>query len=104
MNVIPAALVPESLAPAPNGRARDTLAIGIRPEAAQLAADGLPGSVAAVEYLGADTLLDARVGDQSFIVRVSGRANAALGDKVGIRWAPSAAHWFDQSSQCRIDQ
>ena len=86
MNVIPAALVPEHLAPTPHGRARDTLAIGIRPETAELATDGLPASVAAVEYLGADTLLDTRIGDQPFIVRVSGRANASIGDKVGIRW------------------
>src|SRR5207302_7497134 len=36
MNVLPASLIPENLAPTPNGRARETLAIGIRPEAAQL--------------------------------------------------------------------
>ncbi len=104
MNVIPATLVPEALAPTPKERARDTLAIGIRPEAAHIVADGVSATVAAVEYLGADTLLDARVGDQPFIVRISGRANAALGDTVGIRWEPSAVHWFDQSSQRRIDQ
>ncbi|MGB9368444.1 MAG: ABC transporter ATP-binding protein [Xanthobacteraceae bacterium] len=104
MNVIPATLVPESIAPAPNGRARGTLAIGIRPEAAQLTTDGLPASVAAVEYLGADTLLDARIRDQPFIVRVSGRTNTSTGEKIGIRWEPSAVHWFDQSSQRRIDQ
>src|ERR1051325_40940 len=103
MNVIPAALVSETLAPAPNGRARDTLAVGVRPEAAHLAADGVPATVAAVEYLGADTLLDARIADQSFVVRVSGRANASAGDKVAIRFNPSAVHWFDRSSQRRID-
>ena len=104
MNVIPAALVPETFATTPNNRTRDTLAVGIRPEAAHLAGDGVATTVAAVEYLGADTLLDTRIGDQPFIVRVSGRANAAPGDKVGIRWEPSAVHWFDQSSQRRIDQ
>jgi sn-glycerol 3-phosphate transport system ATP-binding protein len=124
MNVIPAALVPDALAPTPNGRARDTLAIGIRPEAAQLTAGGVPATVAAVEYLGADTLLDTRLAhvpekwapvfrerrapmqgsiDQPFIVRVSGRASASPGDNIGMRWDPSAAHWFDQSSQRRID-
>jgi sn-glycerol 3-phosphate transport system ATP-binding protein len=103
MNVIPAALVPEQIAPAPGGRARDTLAIGIRPEAAQLASDGMPVTVAAVEYLGADTLLDTRIGDQPFTIRLSGRAMASPGENVAIRWQPSAAHWFDQSSQRRID-
>jgi sn-glycerol 3-phosphate transport system ATP-binding protein len=104
MNVIPAALVPELLATPPGGRARDTLAIGIRPEAARLAADGMPATVAAVEYLGADTLIDTRVAEQSFIVRVGGRATASIGDKVGIRWEPPAVHWFDLSSQCRVGQ
>src|SRR3954452_13570288 len=104
MNVIPAALVPQNLAPAPNGRARDTLAIGIRPEAVRLAANGAPAIVTAVEYLGADTLLDTRIADQPFIVRLPGRAGASIGDKVNIRWEPSAVHWFDQSSQRRIDR
>jgi sn-glycerol 3-phosphate transport system ATP-binding protein len=104
MNVIPAALVPENMAPAPNGRARDTLGLGIRPEAAQIATDGVPATVAAVEYLGADTLLDTRIADQPFTVRVSGRASASVGDTIGIRFEPSAAHWFDLSSQCRIDR
>jgi sn-glycerol 3-phosphate transport system ATP-binding protein len=104
MNVIPAALVPENMASTPNSRARDTLAIGIRPEAARIAPDGVPATVAAVEYLGADTLLDTRIADQPFTVRVSGRAPTAAGDTLGIRWEPSAAHWFDLSSQCRIDR
>ena len=60
-------------------------------------------SVAAVEYLGADTLIETRLGDQSFIVRQPGRANATVGENVNIRWEPSAAHWFDLSSQRRID-
>ena len=102
MNVVPASVIPEHLAPAPNGRTRDTLALGIRPEAAHLAADGVAASVAAVEYLGADTLLDTRIADQSFIVRVAGRANASPGEEVAIGWHPSAVHWFDLSSQCRV--
>src|SRR5436309_3492587 len=103
MNVIPAALIPESLAASPAGRARDTLALGIRPEAARLSADGMPATVAAVEYLGADTLIDARVADQSFIVRVSGRAAVSAGAKIAVAFDPVVAHWFDLSSQCRID-
>src|SRR3954463_7281687 len=104
MNVIPATLVPEHLAEAPDGRARDTLAGGIRPEAVRLPANGAPAIVTAVEYLGADTLLDTRIADQPFIVRLPGRAGASIGDKVNIRWEPSAVHCFDQSSQRRIDR
>jgi sn-glycerol 3-phosphate transport system ATP-binding protein len=104
MNVIPAALVPESLAAAPAGHARETLAIGVRPEVARLGAHGMAAIVAAVEYLGADTLIDTRVSDQSFIVRLPGRAMAAIGDNVRIAWEPAAVHWFDLSSQRRIDR
>jgi sn-glycerol 3-phosphate transport system ATP-binding protein len=102
MNVIPAALVPADLAQPP--RPRDTLAIGIRPEAVRLAASGMAATVVAVEYLGADTLIDTRVADQSFIVRVGGRAGVNVGDTVHLAWEAAAAHWFDLSSQCRIDQ
>jgi sn-glycerol 3-phosphate transport system ATP-binding protein len=104
MNVIPAALVPDALASPPNGRAHDNLAIGIRPEATRLGADGMPATVAAVEYLGADTLIDTRVGEQSFIVRLPGRTHTAVGETVHIAWDPAAAHWFDLSSQRRIDR
>jgi sn-glycerol 3-phosphate transport system ATP-binding protein len=103
MNVVPAALVPGDLA-LPGNRARETLAIGIRPEAARIGENGVPATVAAVEYLGADTLIDTRIADQSFVVRVGGRAGVNVGDKVRLAWDAAAAHWFDLSSQCRIDQ
>jgi sn-glycerol 3-phosphate transport system ATP-binding protein len=109
MNVIPAALVPGNLASPPDGRARETLAIGIRPEATRLGADGMAATVAAVEYLGADTLIDTRLpaqesADQSFIVRLPGRTNTTVGEPVHIAWDPASAHWFDLSSQRRIDR
>jgi sn-glycerol 3-phosphate transport system ATP-binding protein len=103
MNVLPATLLPEPARQgAPAHHAPEQLAIGIRPEATQLAADGVSATVAAVEYLGADTLIETRLADQSFIVRQSGRLNAAIGEAVHIRWDPAAAHWFDLSTQCRI--
>jgi len=104
MNVIPATLVPEALAASPAARGRDTLALGVRPEAARLAPDGLAATVAAVEYLGADTLIETRVADQPFIVRAAGRAQANPGDRVAVAWDAGAVHWFDLSSQCRIDR
>ena len=103
MNVLDAALVPETLAATPNGRARGTLALGVRPEAVRLAGDGMAATVAAVEYLGADTLLETRVSEQPFIVRVAGRANVSAGEKVTVAFDGGALHWFDLSSGCRID-
>jgi sn-glycerol 3-phosphate transport system ATP-binding protein len=105
MNVVPAALLSGAdwaLQSAP--AASDPLAVGVRPEAAHLAANGLAATVAAVEYLGADTLVETRVGDQSVIVRQSGRTSANVGETVHIRWEPAAAHWFNLSTQRRIDR
>ena len=104
MNVIPAALVPDDMASPPGGHPRNALAIGIRPETARLGMDGMTATVVAIEYLGADTLIETRVADQSFIVRLPGRAKAAVGETVHVAWDSAAAHWFDLSSQCRIDR
>jgi sn-glycerol 3-phosphate transport system ATP-binding protein len=106
MNVIPAALVaahaPDLTAGAP--RAPATLAMGVRPEAVHLARVGVPAAIAAAEYLGADTLIETRIGTESFIVRLPGRAAVNVGDNVQLAWDPGAAHWFDPSTQCRIDR
>ena len=107
MNVVPAALLGGAdwaKAGIPVNHAPDDLAVGVRPETAHLAADGLPATIASVEYLGADTLIDARIADQSFIVRQAGRTSAAIGETVHIRWEPRATHWFSLSSQRRIDR
>jgi sn-glycerol 3-phosphate transport system ATP-binding protein len=107
MNVIPAALVVGAgdwaVASAPAGRGADTLAIGVRPETVRLAEDGVAASVVAVEYLGADTLLETRIGDDPFIVRVPGRTSIKPDDTVRLVWDPGAAQWFDLSSERRID-
>jgi sn-glycerol 3-phosphate transport system ATP-binding protein len=57
-----------------------------------------------VEYLGADTLVDTRIADHSFIVRLPGRADVNIGDDVQVDWDAAAVHWFDLSSECRIDR
>ena len=105
MNVIAASLVadqPELAAAAP---ARlEGLAIGVRPEAIQIAREGLRATVVAAEYLGADTQIEARAGEETVMVRVSGRCAAGPGETVGLTWKASDAHWFDMSSGRRIDR
>jgi sn-glycerol 3-phosphate transport system ATP-binding protein len=88
---------------APAGRELAALAVGIRPESLRLAAAGLPARVVAAEYLGADTQVETRLGDDTVMVRVPGRVAAAPGETVHLAWAPSDAHWFDASSQRRVD-
>ena len=83
---------------APDGVARDQLAIGIRPEQIHLNDIGLPARVIAIEYLGADSLVETKVGDARVLVRIAGKAAVRRGDEVKLSWRNAAAHWFDLSS------
>ena len=104
MNVLSA---PEIQAPAlvhfPNGHAPDDLLVGIRPEAMRVDAEGVPARVVAVEYLGAETLIEARLATSSVVVRANGRIDAGIGDTLHLAWAPDDAHWFDAASGRRLD-
>jgi len=76
--------------------------LGVRPEHIVLGReDGVAGSVDSVEYLGADSLLACRVGDQLLTARVSGRTGLQRGDKVRLGWAAGASHFFDGATQLR---
>jgi sn-glycerol 3-phosphate transport system ATP-binding protein len=68
---------------------------GVRPEDMRIAADGLEARVDSVEYLGADSLVAARSGEQSMLVRVPGHARHAEGDSVRIAWDRDREHHFD---------
>jgi sn-glycerol 3-phosphate transport system ATP-binding protein len=105
MNVIPLAAVASvpDLARPPAGHAPDRLAIGIRPESVRLEPGGLPAEVVAAEFLGADTLIETRIGGHPFIVRRPGRVVAQAGETIALAWDPAQAHWFDLSSDRRID-
>ena len=89
-------------ADAPHDRRIEALALGVRAEAARLADAGVPAQVTAVEYLGADTLIDTRIAGEPFIVRLPGRHSAKAGERVSVAWEPAAAHWFDAASGRRI--
>jgi sn-glycerol 3-phosphate transport system ATP-binding protein len=105
MNVMPAALLgdhPELAAGAPAGRDFADLMVGIRPESVRVGETGLPARVVASEYLGADTQIEARVAEESFMVRVARRFAAGPGDTIRISWAAADAHWFDAPSQRRV--
>jgi sn-glycerol 3-phosphate transport system ATP-binding protein len=90
-------------ASAPAGHKVEELAAGVRPEGVRLAPDGVEARVVAAEYLGADTLIEARVADESFVVRLPGKVSAAAGETVRLAWDPATVHWFDLSSGRRID-
>ena len=109
MNVIPARVLPADAAGrtrrAPTVMRRAMLAIGIRPEAARLGADGVAATVAAVEYLGADTLIETRHRGSVFHRAPAPAARTPRSARPSISaGTPAAAHWFDLSTQCRIDR
>jgi sn-glycerol 3-phosphate transport system ATP-binding protein len=101
MNVIAARAVANAagglIAGAPY-RTADGLALGVRPEAVQIRPEGVPARITGVEYLGADTLVETRIGEELFIVRVAGRLKAAAGDVLHLGWDADATHWFETSS------
>ena len=69
---------------APPDRPAKALALGVRAEAARLAPMGVSAQVTAVEYLGADTLVDTRIGGEPFIIRIS-RPPHRNGRRRGLR-------------------
>jgi sn-glycerol 3-phosphate transport system ATP-binding protein len=106
MNVLPAdvvAAVCPGMVPLPAGREALFLRVGVRPENIRLAGSGVPAQVRAVEYLGAETMIEAGVAGLPILVRVSGRAPCRVGDWVHLTWPADAAHWFDLSTERRIE-
>jgi len=71
---------------------------GVRPEDVRLADAGLEAQVESVEYLGADTLVAARAGDQVVLVRVPGRVQVRGGETVRAAWDSHDEHHFDANT------
>jgi sn-glycerol 3-phosphate transport system ATP-binding protein len=68
---------------------------GVRPEDMRIGGNGMEAKVESVEYLGADSLVAARSGEHSFLVRVPGHAAEREGDTVRIAWPREHEHHFD---------
>jgi sn-glycerol 3-phosphate transport system ATP-binding protein len=80
------------------------LTLGVRPEHVTLASDrGLPATVAAIEYLGADTLVTCRLGTATLAVRVPGSIGLSRGDPTRLAWARGAQHLFDRDGVRRAE-
>ena len=92
MNVLPAADLGDQVPLPGSGHY-----VGIRPEKVEIAAAGLAVEVSAVDYMGAETVLRLRHGDNTIMARVDGRAEAVDGDHLHITWNPNDVHLFDQS-------
>jgi len=79
------------------------LIVGIRPEALHLTAEhGLEAQIVATEYLGADTILTCKLGDEMLSLRAGGQLAHAPGETVRIAADPVALHLFDAQSGRRL--
>src|SRR5258708_35574575 len=78
-----------------NGGTNGRATLGIRPEHIRISNDGIAATVTSAEYHGADTVLAARVGEESLLVRTPGEVALAPGSQVRLGWEPGAVHIFD---------
>ncbi|MDR3496277.1 MAG: ABC transporter ATP-binding protein [Ancalomicrobiaceae bacterium] len=92
-------LPPMNFIPAPD----ESGTVGIRAEDLKLTsgAGRLSGSVAGIEYLGADTLVSVEWQGLSLIARVAGASLLKRGETVGLSWDDAAEHHFDIREQRR---
>ncbi len=73
----------------------DATITGVRPEDMALGDQGIAATIESVEYLGADSLVGARLPNGPILVRVPGRAQVRTGEAVHIRWEKNHEHHFD---------
>ncbi|MEQ8334264.1 ABC transporter ATP-binding protein [Nisaea sp.] len=93
-----------STAPVFSGKPDIPVSIGIRPEEISFRADSpCRATVEAVEYLGADTLVDCRIGNERLTVSARNADDLTTGSDVGLSWPRDAVHLFEVASGRRRD-
>jgi sn-glycerol 3-phosphate transport system ATP-binding protein len=103
------AVIAGSAGPALLAGPGEGLLLGVRPEdivlVERVATDhlALPASIAAIEYLGADSTVICTVGSELITIRVPGRVALPIGAAVGLAWPQGALHLFDAASGRRRD-
>lgn len=78
--------------------------VGIRPENIEISKDsGIHSSVVAIEYLGADSLIVCRSGEQTITLTVKGKSQVSTGDHLRLDWKPEHIHLFDAGNGRRME-
>jgi len=78
---------------------QDGVVLGIRPEHVVLGEnDGVPATVKAVEYLGADSIVLCDVKGETVSVRQAGYCTLPIGSQVALGWQNCHIHLFDRDS------
>lgn len=79
--------------------------LGVRPEDIAILSDeapGVPAEVIDAEYLGADSIVRLKVGNQELRARVDGVPAVGAGSPCRLQWPPSAAHFFSTGDGQRL--
>lgn len=109
MNLMPAALFARHLQTGHNRTFIEELVskniqIGVRPEHVRIASgSGLAAKISGIEYLGADTLLDCRIEDNSILARVPGSTQLNMGADIALAWDINNTHLFAGDTGSRLD-
>ena len=94
------------LPPGVRERVADSIVVGLRPEALELAGEGIPASVDVVEEIGADAYVFAAAevagAPTKLVARVEARRAPERGERVNLRPRVDEAHLFDPVSGARI--
>ncbi|MEX0285454.1 MAG: ABC transporter ATP-binding protein [Paracoccaceae bacterium] len=93
------------MVPAPAAAALEdghAVTCGVRPEALELASEGLPMTVAVVEPTGSETHVVARMGEQEVVAVFRDREMFQPGQNIHLRPADGAIHLFDAQTGARI--
>lgn len=79
------------------------ITVGVRPEHVRLSDTvGIKARVEHVEYLGADVLLDCRVGNAKLLARIEGHANVQPQTDVRLIWNADQMHFFQGTNGARL--
>jgi len=93
----PMNILPKKIVPALSGTPESVDRIGIRPEKIKLSNDGIPMTVDAIDYMGAETVLRMLYQDHRLMARIDGKAQVSIGESVSVNWDPADCHGFDRN-------
>jgi multiple sugar transport system ATP-binding protein len=78
------------------------LIVGLRPEALELAGDGIPCEVEVVEEIGADAYVFAAAEFGKLVARVEARSAPGRGERIALRPKGDEAHFFEPATGNRV--
>lgn len=82
---------------------QNNITVGVRPEHVQLSeTSGVKARVEHVEYLGADVLLDCRIGGSKLLARIEGHASVQPQSNIRLVWHSDHMHFFDSDTGARL--